>query len=81
MQIGCYSLHIYCDEVDVKLFRTLLITLLLTGCIPDMPQVPTGATCTQDGFVLRPVIHDPLDITTWEFVLEDDGSAMTCVFS
>ena len=46
----------------------------------EIPEVPTGATCTNDGFVLRPVIHDPYDYTTWEFVLDEQGSAMTCTF-
>lgn len=62
------------------LVMVLILVALLTGCIPEVPEVPTGATCTQDGFVLRPIINDPNDITTWEFVLDDAGQAMTCVF-
>ena len=60
--------------------RILILVLLLAGCMPEIPEVPTGATCTNDGFVLRPVIHDPYDYTTWEFVLDEQGSAMTCTF-
>ena len=61
--------------------KYLILTILLTGCIPDIPEVPTGANCTSDGFVLRPVINDPSDITTWEFVLDETGKAMTCTFN
>ena len=60
--------------------RILILVLLLAGCMPEIPEVPTGATCTNDGFVLRPVINDPYDYTTWEFVLDEQGSAMTCTF-
>lgn len=60
--------------------KYLILVILLTGCIPEVPEVPEGAICTSDGFVLRPVINDPLDFTTWQFILDETGQSMTCVF-
>ena len=65
----------------MKYLILTILPILLTGCIPDIPEVPTGASCTADGFVLRPVINDPYDITTWEFVLDESGEAMACTFN
>ncbi|MBT8449531.1 MAG: hypothetical protein KJO69_07570 [Gammaproteobacteria bacterium] len=60
----------------------LIIGLILFGC--DMPDVPDGATCSPDGWVMTMAEgSDPLDWTTWEFVIDkdDDGGAMQCVFN
>ena len=61
--------------------RPLLITcLLLAGCdIPEEQDIPTGAICTLDGFVLRPVPGSSEDPRTWQFILDETGGVMTCV--
>lgn len=53
----------------------LLYCVLMVGCIPD---VPSSATCTADGFVLVPEIGNPYDPSTWRFVLDEEGAAMHC---
>ena len=63
------------------MMRYLLLAILLTGCIPEVPEIPTGATCTADGFVLRPVMDDVTNLESLHFVLDDTGEAMTCTFN
>ena len=59
--------------------KYLILIIMISGCVPESP---TGAICTPDNFVLRPtstsILIDPM---TWEFVLDEQGSAMTCIFS
>ena len=61
--------------------RILILTLILTGCLPEVPEIPTTAQCTLDGFVLRPVLSDVTNIETLQFVLDESGEAMTCTLN
>ena len=63
--------------------KYLILTILLTGCIPEIPEVPTAAICTTDGFVMVPEIDSYTieGLQEMRFVIEDDGSAMTCTLS
>jgi len=61
------------------MLRIIILSIFLTGCIPDVPEVPTAAECSLDGFVLRPVINDITNLQSMQFVLDEEGRAMTCV--
>ena len=61
--------------------KYLILTILLTGCIPEVPEIPSGASCTMDGFVLRPVLDDVTNLESLQFVLDETGEAMTCTFN
>ena len=63
--------------------KYLILIVLLTGCIPEIPEVPTAAICTTDGFVMVPEIdsYTVKGLQEMRFVIEDDGSAMTCTLS
>jgi len=50
----------------------LLITITLTGCLPEEPHVPTKATCTADNWRVDP--------ETNEIITDDQGAAIQCVF-
>lgn len=65
------------------MFRKLIIINLfwLAGCLPEVPSVPTTASCTLDGFVIRPVMDDITNLETLQFVLDENGEAMTCELS
>ena len=63
------------------MFRIILLSIFLTGCLPEEPAIPTGAMCSMDGFVFRPVIDDITQIQDMQLILDDSGEAMTCVFT
>ena len=51
----------------------LILAIMLSGCIPEEPYVPVGATCTADGW------H--VDVTTGEIITNSEGSAIQCEFN
>ena len=62
------------------IFAAVITLLMLYGC--DIPDVPDGAACTPTGFVMKlSEDSNPLDYTTWEFVLDEQGAAMSCSFN
>ena len=63
------------------MFRIILLSIFLTGCLPEEPAIPTGALCTMDGFVLRPVIDEITTIEDLQLILDENGAPMTCVFT
>ena len=61
----------------------LILILPLTGCLPEVPEVPSSAICTTDGFVMVPELdsYTIQGLQEMRFVIEEDGSAMTCTLS
>lgn len=58
----------------MKFLITISLVIFLSGCIPEVPDVPTAATCTADGWRV-----DPL---TGEIITgDDDGAAIKCEFN
>lgn len=66
----------------MKKLILIVVLTILSGCLPEVPEIPaipTGAACSMDGFVLRPVNYT--NFSEIEFVLDETGEAMTCVFT
>lgn len=59
--------------MKIKHVLLLLIVFAVTGCLPEVPEIPTKAYCTADGWRFDPV--------TLEIITDDStGAAMECDF-
>lgn len=70
----------------MKIINISVLVVILAGCIPEVPPIPSGAVCTPDGFVMRPsginldVVVEPVT-QVMDYIYDETGAAMTCVFT
>jgi hypothetical protein len=69
----------------------VLIVFLLSGCMPDIPNVPTGAFCAPDGYVMalpeidlgNETLNSAAEPVTQviDYVYDDTGAVLRCEFT